>query len=789
MKGSPSSVKERAKKYGGGSGSYENVEDYIDKMISPLPNKGRKPVVSPIVGTVSEKIRDLVVELDSCGSCDYSGYEKDKQEILMHRSGTVKMITVQFNEQIAANEAAFRKALEKRNEKKQRYRNKKKHSKKHHPRKGQSQKHLSSESVWSNQRATTSFQIDPKTYQAPNKLSQPSSDQEKIIRRVMKDNVLFKDGPGPQQEAILRAFEPVEVSEGQELNNEEIEDYFYIVQEGEVDIKKKGRVVATAKTGNTFGEMNLVYRNDIGRKTDVGENDGQALVAKQDAKLLRLKQEDFLGIVQYQAKLEDISKQDLLRKLPFMNKLLRARDLDQKSKKDTIDAIDRISSVMKPLYFSKGDELYDQKDNTLYLIKEGNVKLTSVKGQQFVLGPGDYIGRQALMGSRGKEPEVKGLLALSDGMAYIIPQSLAEKVLGANYVNRQTSRLDDVEKLDNFQCIKSVNLDPSTLSALVESVDDKTFGPGSIIMLQGSQVEPCLYLIREGTVTLSSDDGFVREVGPGGYFGVEKLLIPKNITADKATPSRDMKLPAQWSVKVNDTSCVMGVLSLLDSQEILDNDGKKKEKLLVTKPESQMIVKRKQTSTFVRSTVGLQDLEMVSVLGEGAFGKVWLVQTDVNGRKEEFALKKVEKEKDLIDALTREIKFLSSFGAHPFIVNLIKVFDSDDGMYMLMNFATGGELWDIVHREDADGNWNSGIPEKQARFYTFLLADTLAYIHSKKYVYRDLKMENILIDSDGYPILIDFGFTKYCPEKTVSVSITRSACLVLMILTSTSLSP
>ena len=308
-------------------------------------------------------------------------------------------------------------------------------------------------------------------------------------------------------------------------------------------------------------------------------------------------------------------------------------------------------------------------------------------------------------------------------------------------------------------------------------------------MLQGSQVEPCLYLIREGTVTLSSDDGFVREVGPGGYFGVEKLLIPKNITADKATPSRDMKLPAQWSVKVNETSCIMGVLSLLDSQEILDNDGKKKEKLLVTKPESQMIVKRKQTSTFVRSTVGLQDLEMVSVLGEGAFGKVWLVQTDVNGRKEEFALKKVEKEKDLIDALTREIKFLSSFGAHPFIVNLIKVFDSDDGMYMLMNFATGGELWDIVHREDADGNWNSGIPEKQARFYTFLLADTLAYIHSKKYVYRDLKMENILIDSDGYPILIDFGFTKYCPEKTVSVSITRSACLVLMILTSSSLSP
>lgn len=289
-------------------------------------------------------------------------------------------------------------------------------------------------------------------------------------------------------------------------------------------------------------------------------------------------------------------------------------------------------------------------------------------------------------------------------------------------------------------------------------------------MKQGSQVEPCLYLIREGTVTLSSDDGaFVREVGPGGYFGVEKLLIPKDVTGIKAKPSKDMKLPAQWNVKVNNRPCIVGVLSLLDSQEILDNDGKKKEKLLVTKPESQMIVKRKQTSKIVRSTVNLDDLEMVSVLGEGAFGKVWLVQTEVNGQKEEFALKKVEKENDLIDALDREIKFLSSFGFHPFIVHLIKVFDSDDSKYMLMNFASGGELWDIVHREDADGNWSSGIPEVQARFYTFLLADTLAYIHSKKYVYRDLKMENVLIDSDGYPVLIDFGFCKFCPDKTVSM--------------------
>jgi CRP-like cAMP-binding protein len=764
---STSTVKDLARKFGRSSGSSDdtigNHHDAIDSMLSPVPNV-RKVVISPAVGTLSERFRTIGMGNDSSSaSLDFSKSELEMHEILVQRGGTVKLITGRLNEQIAANEAAFKKTLEERNEKKRRYRNQKKKRRKHKLPKGKSQQYqVLTESVWMNQRAITSFHIDPKTYQAPNKLNQPSIDQENMIRRIMKENVLMKDGPGPQQVALLHAFEPIEVRKGQELNHDDIEDYFYIVQEGEVEIKHKDKVLAKANHGDTFGDMNLVYRKD-------GEKQHHTLVAKEDAKLLRLKQEDFRGIVQYQAKLEDIDKQDMLKKLPFMNKLLLARDQDEKNKKERTDAIDRISSVMKPLYFSQGDELYNEEDETMYVIKEGNVMLTSVKDQQFVLGPGDYIGRQVLMGSRGKEPEVRSLKALSSGMAYVIPKSVAEKVLGANYVNRQTSRLDDPMKLDNFQCIKSINLDPKTLSALAESVDDKTFQPGSIIMKQGSQVEPCLFLIREGYVTLSSDDGtFVREVGPGGYFGVEKLLIPKNVTGQKAKPSKDMKLPAQWNVKVNAMPCIAGVLSLLDSQEILDNDGKKMEKPLVSNADSNVIAKRKQTGKLVRSTVSLDNLEMVSVLGEGAFGKVWLVQTELNGRKEKFALKTIEKEKELIDAFNREVTFLSSFGLHPFIVDLIKVFDRDDNMYMMLSYASGGELWDIVHREDADGNWNSGIPEIQARFYTFLLADTLAYIHSKKYVYRDLKMENILIDSDGYPVLIDFGFSKYCPEKTVS---------------------
>lgn len=713
------------------------------------------------ISDLSEKIRGFEMGHDSFASLGESlghlQYEREKEELLQHRSGTVPQIVMQFNEQIAANQE-----IKEKQARKQRYRNRKSHKPKFRPRKKKTQQHVLNESVWSNQMASPSFKVDPTSYEVPKKLTKPTGSQEKIIRQAMADNVLFRDNPGPQ-DALLHAFEPFEVRKGDKIEDYP-DQYYYVVEEGQLDIQRNGQVVATAKAGDTFGDMNLVYKADLGRKNERS----QTVVASSDARLLRLKQDDFRGIVQSQAKQDDLDKQEMLKKVPFMSKLLNARDSDTKKKRSS-DAVDRITSVMKAVYFDAGDNLFNENDETLYIVKKGNVKLTSTKNQQFVLGPGDYIGRKALMGTRGKEPEVKAMEALSSGVAYAIEKSVAEKVLGLNYVNRQTSRLDDTEKLDNFRCIKSVKLDRATLETLAETVDDKTFDGGSNIMTQGAQVEPCLYLVREGTVVLSSDDGsFVREVGPGGYFGVEKLLVPKDAPGDKSKPSKDLTLPAQWNVTVaGDTPCVMGVLSLVDSQEILDNDGKKKEKPLVEKPESQFVVKRKQTSKIVRSKVEFDDLDMISVLGDGAFGEVWLVETDITGKKEQFALKKIDKQEEMIDALNREVAFLTRFGFHPFIVNLVKVFDRDDSMYMLMNLATGGELWDVVHREDDNGNWTSGIPEIQARFYAFLLADVLGYIHSKQFVYRDLKPENVLIDSDGYPILIDFGFAKHCPEKTV----------------------
>ena len=106
----------------------------------------------------------------------------------------------------------------------------------------------------------------------------------------------------------------------------------------------------------------------------------------------------------------------------------------------------------------------------------------------------------------------------------------------------------------------------------------------------------------------------------------------------------------------------------------------------------------------------------------------------------------------------------------PYIVNLVHSYDHPDSIYILMGLVHGGELFDVIHTENADGTWSSGLPECDAKFYAMVVADTLDYIHRKQFVYRDLKPENVLIDKDGYPIICDFGFGTCCKHTLLRES-------------------
>ncbi|KAI9328042.1 kinase-like domain-containing protein [Zopfochytrium polystomum] len=143
---------------------------------------------------------------------------------------------------------------------------------------------------------------------------------------------------------------------------------------------------------------------------------------------------------------------------------------------------------------------------------------------------------------------------------------------------------------------------------------------------------------------------------------------------------------------------------------------------------------------------------LLRTIGEGEFGKVKLaVHTDDTA---EVAIKLIKKENietpSRRSKLLREISILQSLD-HPYIVKLIEVIETDHYIGMVMEFASGGELFEYIlaHRY---------LKEKDAcRVFAQLLAG-VSFIHSVGIVHRDLKLENLLLDSNGNIIITDFGF-------------------------------
>jgi len=153
--------------------------------------------------------------------------------------------------------------------------------------------------------------------------------------------------------------------------------------------------------------------------------------------------------------------------------------------------------------------------------------------------------------------------------------------------------------------------------------------------------------------------------------------------------------------------------------------------------------------------IELDDLSWVGTLGIGGFGRVELVTAGVNNNST-FALKKLKKieikdEKQQQHIINEKNIMLGCNS--PFVVKLYRTFRDNRYLYMLMEPCLGGELWTILRD-------NKRFDDKAARFYTACVIKAFEYLHDKGIVYRDLKPENLLLDSSGYVKLTDFGFSK-----------------------------
>ncbi|XP_042060419.1 CBL-interacting serine/threonine-protein kinase 24-like isoform X2 [Salvia splendens] len=154
--------------------------------------------------------------------------------------------------------------------------------------------------------------------------------------------------------------------------------------------------------------------------------------------------------------------------------------------------------------------------------------------------------------------------------------------------------------------------------------------------------------------------------------------------------------------------------------------------------------------------------ELGRTIGEGTFAKVKFAHNTETG--DNVAIKILAKttilKHKMVDQIKREISIMKIV-RHPCIVRLHEVLASQSKIYIVLEFVTGGELFDkIVH--------HGRLSENESRRYFQQLIDVVSHCHSKGVYHRDLKPENLLLDSQGKLKVSDFGLSAL-PQKGVDI--------------------
>ena len=480
-------------------------------------------------------------------------------------------------------------------------------------------------------------------------------------------------------------------------------DFLYLIKDGEVYIKKNDEIISTLTAGDYFGELSIISQNN--RLLELVPKTKTHLYSISISSIKKILGDNYPVILVLGIAKAAFSKTKYFKKVKFLDNVLHLFKLNFYEKETVI-----IKSGIK------------KSDNIIITISG---KLISCKTNEIICGKGCvlygdeiYNADQSLINSDIKcEPYSLLLSVKAKDLLNFLGCSFQQ-------LGKKASIIDQLKCVSLFKSCTEAKL-----NNLASKLKTKNFKDGEYILKEGEE-GTCFYIIKKGSVDIIVGEKYIRTINENEYFGERALFFKEKRSA---------------SAKAN-KNCEVFYLEKNDFENVIEKNLK------------DYLLDRLYLQD---NNVNLDDLIFCANLGSGSYGNVSLVK---NKKKNNYlyAIKNISNKQIMYGQLYKNLELERSILLqidHPFIVKLVKSLKDKKYIYFLMDYIKGKELFDIIREIGL-------LTKEQTQFYAGSMILAVDYLHERKFIFRDIKPENIMVLYNGYIKLIDFGTAKAINKKT-----------------------